>query len=136
MRRRWLPFALSLTLAAAGCSFAPRYAVPKSAEAPAAYRESSEWKVAQPGDQVSRGAWWNVFADPLLSDLEEQSERANQTLKAAFAASVTEYRPTRAGPGRHSYRPCRPLSQSFRHGVRDAHPGVPEFTLVHPGLPH
>jgi NodT family efflux transporter outer membrane factor (OMF) lipoprotein len=85
MRSRSLPFALSLTLAAAGCSFAPRYAVPKSAEAPAAYRESSGWKVAQPGDQVSRGAWWHVFGDALLSDLEEQAERANQTLKAAFA---------------------------------------------------
>ena len=41
------------------------------------------WKPAQPGDQVLRGKWWELFDEPELNALEEKIEVSNQTLKAA-----------------------------------------------------
>ena len=67
------------------CTLAPRYKVPDSAPAPAAYKESGDWKAAQPADERSRGGWWTVFQDPQLDALEAKVAGANQDLKAAFA---------------------------------------------------
>lgn len=69
----------------AGCSFAPRYAIPATEAAPAAYLESAAWKSAEPKDTSARGAWWSVFGDPELDALEIEATAANQDLKAAFA---------------------------------------------------
>jgi multidrug efflux system outer membrane protein len=43
------------------------------------------WKTAAPSDQLGRGTWWKVFADPVLDGLELQATTQNQNLKAAFA---------------------------------------------------
>jgi NodT family efflux transporter outer membrane factor (OMF) lipoprotein len=68
-----------------GCAVGPRYAKP-AAPAPPAYKElPPNWKTAQPSDQVAKGKWWEVFQDPQLNALEEQSNVSNQTLKAAQA---------------------------------------------------
>ena len=52
----------------AGCSVGPRYTKP---EAPmsAAFKENADWKRAEPADDIPRGRWWTVFADPQLSAL-------------------------------------------------------------------
>src|SRR6266446_604954 len=71
-------------LALAGCSVGPNYVRP-AAEAPAAYKEAQDWKVAEPKDHQPRGNWWEVFNDPRLSSLVSQVEISNQTLKAAEA---------------------------------------------------
>ncbi len=84
MRKEKLSAAIVI-FALVGCSFAPPYSVPKSTEVPSSYRESADWKIAEPRDHIDRGAWWLVFEDPSLDELENQSARANQTLKAAFA---------------------------------------------------
>lgn len=71
--------------ALAGCSFAPVYKVPATDSA-AQYRElPDDWKPAQPLDASPRGAWWELFQDPRLAELENQALSANQTLKAAYA---------------------------------------------------
>ncbi len=77
---------LLLIGAVAGCSFAPAYKAPPST-APAAdtYKEAGDWKPAQPMDAEPRGAWWTLFQDPLLNDLEGKVSDANQNLQAAFA---------------------------------------------------
>jgi outer membrane protein, multidrug efflux system len=67
------------------CSFAPVYKVPDSVPATGEYKESGEWKAAQPVDNESRGAWWTIFQDPQLDALEIQAGDANQNLKASFA---------------------------------------------------
>jgi NodT family efflux transporter outer membrane factor (OMF) lipoprotein len=67
------------------CSFAPVYKTPESAPAPALYKESGDWKAAQPVDNETRGAWWTLFHDPQLDALEAKVGDANQDLKAAFA---------------------------------------------------
>jgi NodT family efflux transporter outer membrane factor (OMF) lipoprotein len=83
----------------AGCVAGPRYSrapVPT----PPAYKEiPSDWKTAQPSDQMARGKWWEVFRDPQLNDLEEKINVSNQNLKAAqaqFLQARAQVRYTRA----------------------------------------
>ena len=66
------------------CAVGPDYVRPKD-EAPAAYKEAAEWKVAQPQESVVRGAWWKIFQDPQLDTLEEQVNISNQNVAAAEA---------------------------------------------------
>src|SRR6202047_2566131 len=66
------------------CTVGPDYSRP-SAPGPAKYKEAG-WKVGEPLDAIDRGAWWSVYKDPLLDDLEKQIDISNQNLKAAGAA--------------------------------------------------
>ncbi len=83
--------ALSATAAAllAACSVGPDYHRP-SAPVPATYKEG--WKTGEPQDMTDRGAWWAIYKDPVLDELERQVDISNQNLKAAEAA----YRQARA----------------------------------------
>ncbi len=81
--------ALLLVLLLAGCTVGPKYikpAVPTTPtykeEAPGSFKESDQWQPARPGDQISRGNWWEIFGDPELNKLEEQIAGSNQNLKA------------------------------------------------------
>jgi NodT family efflux transporter outer membrane factor (OMF) lipoprotein len=62
----------------------PDYQRP-TAPVPAQYKEAG-WKVGEPLDGIDRGAWWSIYKDPLLDDLEKQIDISNQNLKAAEAA--------------------------------------------------
>jgi len=84
--------ALLLGLLLAGCTVGPKYikpTVPMTAtykeEAPSSFKESDQWQPARPGDQISRGKWWEIFGDPELNKLEEQIADSNQSLKVAEA---------------------------------------------------
>src|SRR5499425_3418968 len=66
------------------CTVGPDYQRP-DAPVPAQYKEAG-WKVGEPLDAIDRGAWWSVYKDPLLDDLEKQIDISNQNLKAADAA--------------------------------------------------
>src|ERR1700724_3990726 len=83
--KAWRCSAMLLTGTLTACSFAPAYKIPDSAPATSAYKESGDWKAAQPVDDQNRGAWWTIFQDPQLDALETQIGDANQDLKAAFA---------------------------------------------------
>jgi NodT family efflux transporter outer membrane factor (OMF) lipoprotein len=72
-------------LALSACSFAPAYRTPDSAAAAAGYKESGDWKTAEPADAQVRGPWWSMFQDPVLDIIETQVADANQDLKAAYA---------------------------------------------------
>src|SRR5258707_15767411 len=84
MRAR-LAAALCTILALGACSFAPAYKIPDSAPPATGYKESGDWKPAQPADSQDRGPWWTIFEDPGLDVLEAQLADANQDLKAAYA---------------------------------------------------
>jgi NodT family efflux transporter outer membrane factor (OMF) lipoprotein len=74
---------LAAALALTGCTVGPKYAKP-AAPAPPDYQEvPSDWKTAQPSDQIAKGKWWEIFQDSQLNGLEEQINVSNQTLKAA-----------------------------------------------------
>src|SRR5262245_49823177 len=68
----------------ASCTVGPNYVRPM-ALVPTAYKEMNGWKVAQPQDNVIRGAWWEVFADAQLNALEAQVDVSNQNIAMAEA---------------------------------------------------
>ena len=67
-----------------GCAVGPKYVRPTTL-IPAAYKESGDWKKAQPQDEIIRGAWWAIFNDPRLDALETQVNISNQNIAAAQA---------------------------------------------------
>lgn len=89
----------ALTLLLAACNPGPHYARPPAQTpaafkeaAPAQYKEGEGWKIAQPGDDKLRSKWWEAYADPQLSALEEQVRISNQSI----AASEANFRAARA----------------------------------------
>ena len=74
--------------AAGGCQYLPTvgpdYHRP-SVEVPAAYKESKGWKPAEPQDLAPRGAWWEIYGDPDLDQLERQVQVSNQNVLLAAA---------------------------------------------------
>jgi NodT family efflux transporter outer membrane factor (OMF) lipoprotein len=81
-----------LLVALEGCTVGPKYVKPTAPvtptykeETPASFKESDQWQPAHPGDQTSRGNWWEIFVDPELNTLEEQIASSNQSLKVAEA---------------------------------------------------
>jgi NodT family efflux transporter outer membrane factor (OMF) lipoprotein len=86
MRIRPTPFlaAFAGALLAVGCTVGPDYVRPK-VDTPPAFKESEGWKVAQPRDDAPRDRWWEVFNDPLLSELIAKIDIDNQNIKLAEA---------------------------------------------------
>ena len=73
-----------MLLLLSGCTVGPNYVRPPTA-APEAFKETPGWKVAQPRDELSRGAWWEIYNDPKLNALEEQVDINNQNIAVAEA---------------------------------------------------
>jgi NodT family efflux transporter outer membrane factor (OMF) lipoprotein len=76
--------AAACVLLLSGCVVGPKYHAP-TAQIPQAYKENSNWKVAQPRDDKLGENWWEMFGDPQLNTLEQQVNVSNQNLKAAAA---------------------------------------------------
>ncbi|MGB8522047.1 MAG: efflux transporter outer membrane subunit [Candidatus Acidiferrales bacterium] len=84
--RSWHPgrvFFLAVFLLG-GCTVGPKYVRP-STDVPADYKETKDWKVAQPSAESIKGKWWEVYQDPQLDTLEEKIDVSNQSLKSAQA---------------------------------------------------
>ena len=85
------PLGLIATAAAlvlGGCLVGPNYKAP-TVPAPPAYSDSGhngDWASAKPADAADRGAWWAVYQDPELNDLEQRCASANQNIAAALHA--------------------------------------------------
>ncbi|MES2888826.1 MAG: efflux transporter outer membrane subunit [Pseudomonadota bacterium] len=75
-----------LLCALSGCAIGPTHERP-SAPVPATYKEAAPgWVPATPADGLERGAWWAVFNDPLLDELQRRVDVSNQNIAAASAA--------------------------------------------------
>jgi NodT family efflux transporter outer membrane factor (OMF) lipoprotein len=90
---------LIVVLLPTACMVGPKYVKPNVPLSPAfkepppeSFKETSEWKVAQPGAPSLPVQWWHVFGDPLLTALEEQVVAGNQNFKITEA----RYRQARA----------------------------------------
>lgn len=82
-------FVACLALAAlTACTVGPDYQRP-TATVPAKFKEAEGWKPAAPKEAASSEAWWSIYSDPVLDDLEHQVEISNETLKASEAAYRT-----------------------------------------------
>lgn len=73
----WITLAGSAVLIS-GCAVGPDYHRP-SVEVP------PNWKEATPADHLQKGAWWELFHDPVLNGLEQQAAQSNPDLQAAMA---------------------------------------------------
>jgi len=76
------------TLLLAGCAAGPDYQRPDTplpAHWAEAIQDNSHWQVASPQDKEARGAWWQVFGDPVLDQLEQQALSGSFTLQIALA---------------------------------------------------
>jgi NodT family efflux transporter outer membrane factor (OMF) lipoprotein len=66
----------------------PNYKAP-TVPAPPAYSDdghNGDWAAAKPADVADRGAWWAIYQDVELSDLEQRCATANQSIAAALHA--------------------------------------------------
>ena len=88
----FLAFAAA-TLLLVGCRVGPKYQVPPALaqvpppiykESPTQFLETDGWKIAQPGDAMLRGKWWQIYNDPELNALEDRLNIDNQTVKQYF----------------------------------------------------
>lgn len=68
----------------AGCTVGPNYNRPM-APVPAKWEVTQPWREADPKDSIPKTAWWDVFHDDELNELETQLIAANQTLKVSLA---------------------------------------------------
>jgi len=71
-------------LALAGCAVGPDYVRPEIDTA-AQFKETKDWKLASPSDEIPRGEWWTIFGDEDLNRLEQQLNQHNQSIAAAEA---------------------------------------------------
>jgi NodT family efflux transporter outer membrane factor (OMF) lipoprotein len=90
------PALLAGLLVLGGCSLSPHYARPAMPQPPAAFKESGDWQLANPADTLPRGAWWTMFQDSELNELEAQVSASNQSLKASLARLEQARAQTRA----------------------------------------
>jgi NodT family efflux transporter outer membrane factor (OMF) lipoprotein len=67
-----------------GCAVGPDYVRP-TMDTPAAYKESKDWKIAEPHDNELGQHWWAVYNDTLLNQLIDQIDISNQNLAQAEA---------------------------------------------------
>lgn len=89
MGRPAVPFRLAstacLALVCAACaSIGPDYARP-AVDLPAAWKADPGWQPARPADAAPKAAWWQVFGDPQLDELEARCLEGNPSLQAALA---------------------------------------------------
>ena len=71
----------------AGCaSVGPTQQRP-GVDTPVAFKQGAGvWVAATPADTLDRGPWWELFGDPVLSDLEQRVVLDNQNVAQAVAA--------------------------------------------------
>ncbi|MET0937519.1 MAG: efflux transporter outer membrane subunit [Luteibacter sp.] len=74
-----------LALGLAGCSLAPTYKTPGVPVADQYANAQSPWTEARPADHLDRDAWWKLYGDPRLDDLQGKLLSNNATLAAALA---------------------------------------------------
>ncbi len=91
---------------------------------PLAYREADPWREATPRDDISKGAWWEFFDDPVLNDLQARAQAGNVRLQAA-AARVDQARAL-SGLARAGSMPVLELAPDVaRYRVSENRPDQP-----------
>lgn len=125
-KRNFSRAALTGALAAliGACAVGPDYKRP-GADVPAQYKENAswhqDWATAEPADAFKRGAWWEIFGDAKLNELESQVDGANQSLAQAEA----QYRQAAAlvSQARASFFPTLSVSASATRSGRNSNNG-------------
>ncbi len=114
-----------LALAVSGCSIGPKYVRP-SAPLPKAYRESADWKIADPQDDTLKGQWWKIFKDPGLNALEDQVLISNQNIAQAQAQYAQAYALVQAA--KSSFFPVLSTSATYTRSHTGSSPANSKFS--------
>ncbi len=84
--------AAAAALMSSSCAKRTAYTPPSAPTPPAfreqpplAFKESGQWKKADPADAFARGEWWTIFHDPDLDALERQVNVSNESLRSIQA---------------------------------------------------
>ena len=84
LRYTLLPLAAALLLSA--CASSP-VAPPSALAAPAQFKEAGPWqRASSAASPTVPDAWWTLFKDPVLDDLQQRLVIGNETLKSSVAA--------------------------------------------------
>ena len=121
-----------IALVLGGCAVGPDYKRPPT-DIPAAYKEAQGWKIAEPRDGISRGNWWEIYADLELNSLVKQVEVWNQNVRAAEA----QYRRALAllGVARAGYFSVLSAGASATRGQGTSAAPATGVAVVSPGAP-
>jgi outer membrane protein, multidrug efflux system len=65
-----------------GCTVGPQYQRAPAPAAPA-WKTQPPWETAAPRDNIPKDAWWTIYHEDQLNELEQQLLKANQSLAAA-----------------------------------------------------
>lgn len=65
-----------------GCDLAPNYK-PVQYALPDTWQGTPPFRIAEPKDQIPKGAWWKLFNDPVLNQLECELDKNNPDLQSA-----------------------------------------------------
>ena len=86
MNKKWMVVAIGALFGGllAGCAVGPDYVKPQM-EVPTAYKESGQWKTAQPMDETPHGDWWTVCQDARLNQLMDTLNRQSPGIAQAEA---------------------------------------------------
>ncbi len=94
-----LPLVTGALMLLTACTVVPNYVRPET-ETPDTYKETEGWKKAQPGDNIIKGKWWEIFNDSELNALEDKVNISNQNVAAAeaqFRQALAAVRAARSG---------------------------------------
>jgi NodT family efflux transporter outer membrane factor (OMF) lipoprotein len=75
----------AMAAAVGACAVGPDYKRP-AFETAQSYKEQDGWKPTEPADAMSRGAWWKIYGDEVLDQLEAKVDISNENVRAALAA--------------------------------------------------
>jgi NodT family efflux transporter outer membrane factor (OMF) lipoprotein len=111
-----------------GCTVGPGYKRP-TAQVPDTWKGEGPWQAAAPKDAIPKGAWWQIFHDAELDQLEQELLQANQSLAAAQdrlsqARSLARI----ASSGYFPALSADPSGQRQRLSANRAFSGGPPFT--------
>ena len=129
--RGWICVRIPVVIVAltflSGCMVGPNYIRP-TAKVPPKYKEIEGWKIAEPKDDIIRGAWWEVFNDPKLNALEAEVNISNQNIVVAEA----QYRQARelVQAARATYFPIVTAASSYSRSRSSSHAPFASSTPV------
>ncbi|MEM6820442.1 MAG: efflux transporter outer membrane subunit [Verrucomicrobiota bacterium] len=81
---------LGLVWIISGCALGPDYERPDVYDVSEFRGETLNngkigWKIGEPSDSIAKGAWWEIFNQPQLNQLQQEARANNQSLAAALA---------------------------------------------------
>ncbi|NYH16186.1 efflux transporter outer membrane subunit [Paraburkholderia bryophila] len=105
-------------LIAQGCTVGPTYVRPPVAT-PASYKEATAavaadgttWTPADPQDAALRGAWWKIYQEPELDELEDRLNASNQNIAQAYQNYVAAR--AQVAQARANYSPTATLQPAY-----------------------